>query len=139
MASCQPWPRTPRSGRRFQINRLRCGTLAADIGQVTAWSSRAPEPFAGNAEFWRSVGASMDAFVALILATIAAVLAGAWGAVAFIVPLALLVRAAIAGRASERVTKPHFESHEAWRLAERQAVGAVMGKALIRPRWPFAR
>jgi hypothetical protein len=106
---------------------------------VTAWSTDAPEPFAGNAEFWRSVTASVDALLTLVLATVLAVLAGPWGAVAFVVPAGLLIRAAVTGRRSEQVTRPQFADRRAWRLAERQAVGTVMGKALVRRRWPFAR
>lgn len=106
---------------------------------MTTWTARAPEPFASNAEFWRSVSASVDALLALVVATVVVVLAGPWGAAAFAVPVALLLRAAITGRRSERVTRLQFESRDAWRLAERQAVGAVMGRALIRKRWPLAR
>ena len=106
---------------------------------MTTWTSRAPEPFAGNAEFWRSVTASVDALLTLIVATVVVVLAGPWGAIAFAVPVGLLVRAAVTGRRSERVTRPQFPDRDTWRLAERQAVGAVMGKALIRRRWPLSR
>ena len=38
-----------------------------------------------------------------------------------------------------QVTRPQFDDRQTWRLAERQAVGAVMGKALVRKRWPLAR
>jgi hypothetical protein len=106
---------------------------------VTTWTSRAPEPFAGNAEFWRSVTASVDALLTLIVAAVVVVLAGPWGAAAFAVPGALLLRAAITGRRSEHATRPQFPDRDTWRLAERQAVGAVMGRALLRKRWPFAR
>jgi hypothetical protein len=106
---------------------------------VTTWTSRAPEPFAGNVDFWRSVTASVDALLTLILATVVVLLAGAWGAAAFAVPVALLLRAAINGRRSEQVTRPQFPDRDTWRQAERQAVGAVMGKALVRKRWPLSR
>jgi hypothetical protein len=112
---------------------------AADTSTVTAWTSDAPEPFAGNAEFWRSVTASVDALVTLLLAIVVVVLAGPWGAIAFAAPACLLARAAVTGRRSEQVTRPQFPDRGAWRLAERQAVGAVMGKALVRKRWPFSR
>jgi hypothetical protein len=118
---------------------FRRGAGVADSYEVTTWTARAPEPFAGNAEFWQSVAASVDALLALILATVVVVLAGPWGTAAFAVPVALLLRAAIAGRRSERVTRPQFPDRDTWRLAERQAVGAVMGRALIRKRWPFVR
>ncbi len=104
---------------------------------MTAWSSNAPEPFAGNGEFWRSVAASVDALLALIAATLIVVFAGAWGALAFAIPIGLLVYAAITGRRSEHETMPQFADRAAWRLAERQAVGAVLGRAFVRKRWPF--
>jgi hypothetical protein len=106
---------------------------------VTAWTSDAPQPFAGNADFWRSVGASVDALLTFVLAAAATVLAGPIGAVAFAVPVALLVRAAVTGRRSEGQTRPTFADRNAWRLAERQAVGSVLPRAVVRKRWPFAR
>ncbi len=106
---------------------------------MTAWTSDAPEPFAGNADFWRSVAASVDALLTFVLAAVVTVLAGPIGAVAFAVPLALLFRAAITGRRSEGETRPTFADQGEWRLAERQAVGRVLGKALVRRRWPLAR
>jgi hypothetical protein len=106
---------------------------------VTAWTSDAPEPFAGNADFWRSVAASVDALLAVVVTAIVVVLAGPIGAVVFALPVALLVRAAICGKRSERQTKPTFADHAAWRRAERDAVASVFPKALIRKRWPLAR
>ena len=99
----------------------------------------APEPFAGNADFWRSVAASVDALLTFVVAAVVTVLAGPLGAVAFAVPLVLLVRAAVTGRRSEGQTRPTFADRNAWRLAERQAVGRVLGKALVRKRWPLPR
>lgn len=85
------------------------------------------------------MAASVDALLALIAATLIVVFAGVWGAVAFAVPVALLVYAAVTGRRSEHETMPQFPDRTAWRLAERQAVGAVLGAAFVRKRWPFAR
>jgi hypothetical protein len=106
---------------------------------VTTWTADAPEPFAGNADFWRSVAASVDGFLTFVLATVVTVLAGPIGAVTFAVPLALLARAAVTGRRSEGQTRPTFAGRNEWRLAERQAVGSVMFKALVRKRWPLPR
>jgi hypothetical protein len=106
---------------------------------VTAWTSDAPEPFAGNADFWRSVGASVDALVTFVLAAVVTLLAGPLGAIAFAVPLGLLLWAAVTGRRSEGQTQLTFADRDAWRLAERQAVGSVMFRAFVRKRWPLAR
>jgi MFS superfamily sulfate permease-like transporter len=106
---------------------------------VTTWTSDAPQPFAGNADFWRSVAASVDALLTFVVAAVVTVLVGLIGAVTFAVPLALLVRAAVTGRRSEGQTRPTFADRNAWRLAERQAVGSVLAKALVRRRWPLAR
>ena len=106
---------------------------------MTAWTSDAPEPFAGNADFWRSVAASLDALLTFVVAAAVTVLVGPDGAVTFAVPIALLMRAAVTGRRSEGQTRPTFADRNAWRLAERQAVGSVMLKALVRKRWPLAR
>jgi predicted acyltransferase len=85
------------------------------------------------------VAASVDAFLALILAAAVLLLAGPWGAVAFTVPAALLVRAGVTGKRSERQTRPAFADHAAWRQAERDAVASVLPKAVVRKRWPLAR
>lgn len=106
---------------------------------MTAWTSDTPEPFAGNADFWRSVGASVDALLAFVAAAVVTILAGPLGAVAFALPIALLIRAAVTGRRSEGQTRPNFADRNEWRLAERQAVGSIMFKALVRKRWPLAR
>ena len=106
---------------------------------MTAWTSDAPEPFAGNADFWRSVAASVDALVTFVVAAVVTILAGPLGAVAFAVPVALLIRAAVTGRRSEGQTRPSFADRNAWRLAERQAVGRVLVKAVVRKRWPLSR
>ncbi len=111
----------------------------ADTSRVTAWTSDAPQPFADNADFWRSVAASVDALLAFVLAAVVTVLAGPIGAVAFIVPVALLARAAVTGSRSERETRPAFSGRNEWRLAEREAVASVLAKAVVRKRWPLAR
>ncbi len=106
---------------------------------MTAWSANAPEPFAGNAEFWRSVGASVDALLAQIVVTAVVTFAGPWAAVTEIVPAGLLLIALVSGRRSERETRPQFATHDAWRRAERDAVGSVLAGALVRRRWRFSR
>jgi hypothetical protein len=85
------------------------------------------------------VAASVDALVALLVAALIMAFAGPWGSLAFVVPAALLVRAGIAGRRSERATRQQFSDLRQWRDAEREAVAAVFFSALLRKRWPFAR
>lgn len=97
------------------------------------------EPFASDDDFWVSVAASVDALLTLLLATAITLVVGAWGAVAFAVPLGLLVRAGLTGRRSGRRTRTMFATIDQWRLAERQAVASVMVGAVVRPRWKLRR
>jgi hypothetical protein len=106
---------------------------------MTAWSSFAPEPFASNREFWRSVGASVDGLLMMLVAAFVVTAVGPWGLLTFAAPVALLVRAGVTGRRSMRATRPLFADRRAWREAERQAVALVFFSALIRKRWPFTR
>ena len=88
------------------------------------------EPFASDANFWRSVRASCAALISVGAATTLTALLGPLWALSYTVPAALLVSAAIAGRASSRRSQRAFASHELWRDAERRAVAA----ALVPPR-----
>jgi hypothetical protein len=106
---------------------------------MTAWSSVAPEPFASNSEFWRSVGSSVDGLLTMLVAAVVVTAVGSWGLLTFAAPAALLVRAGVTGRRSARATRAQFADRRAWRLAEREAVAAVFLSALIRKRWPFTR
>jgi hypothetical protein len=106
---------------------------------VTAWSSYAPEPFASNREFWRSVGASVDGLLTMLVAAVVVTAVGPWGLLTFAAPVTLLVRAGVTGRRSMHATRPQFTDRRAWREAERKAVAAVFFSALIRKRWPFSR
>src|SRR5689334_3208579 len=102
---------------------------------MAAWTLDAAEPFATDREFAVSVGASADALITLVAATVVTLLLGAIAAVAFVVPVALLIRAGVAGRASARRSQHAFASRDEWKAAERQAVAQTFGKALVRRRF----
>jgi hypothetical protein len=102
---------------------------------MAAWTADVAEPFATDRDFAASVGASADALLALVVATALTLLLGILAAVAFAVPIALLLRAGMTGRASARRNKAAFASQEEWKAAERQAVAQVFGKALVRRRF----
>jgi hypothetical protein len=90
------------------------------------------------------VCASADAFVLLVVAAVGSALLGLTGASLAWLPLALpaifLVRAAVSGYRFHRGHAPlpaHVDTARgqlSWRDAERAAVAAVFGRALIRRR-----
>lgn len=90
------------------------------------------EPFRGDERFWASVGSSVDALVALVVTGVAFVLWPGWSALAFAVPVALLLRAWWFARASSADSKRRFDSVDDWRLKEREAVAAALPGAFLR-------
>jgi hypothetical protein len=92
------------------------------------------EPFAGNDDFWRSVGSCVDASVGVAVATTLTLTLGPLAAITFLVPVGLLAHAAVTGRRSARCTQARFATRNEWRGAERQAVAAVLLRAYTRPR-----
>jgi hypothetical protein len=106
---------------------------------VTVWKRDVREPFASDDDFWVSVAASVDALLTLILASAITLLFGAWGAIAFALPIGLLVRAGLTGSRSAHRTRTMFATVDLWRHAERQAVASVMVGAVVRPRWRTRR
>ncbi len=107
---------------------------------------RVAEPFRSDPEFWRSVCASADAAVLLAVAVAGAAalrLAGAGTVLVwlpFAMPAILLVRAAVSGSRFHRSHEPlptvvdTVQGQQSWRDAERTAVAAVFGRALVRSR-----
>lgn len=107
---------------------------------------RVAEPFRSDPDFWRSVCASADAVVLLAVAVVCAValrLAGArtglvW--LPFALPAIFLVRAAVSGSRFHRSHRPlpdtvgTVQGEQSWRDAERSAVAAAFGRALVRSR-----
>lgn len=91
------------------------------------------EPFRSDAQFWRSVAASLFALVTLLLAAVLTGILGGWGALAFAVPVLLLAAAARDAKASTARTRPTFASRQQWREAERRAVAAALVRAGRRP------
>ena len=104
------------------------------------------EPFRSDPEFWRSVCASADAVVALVVAVAGAAAVRLAGAptglvlLPFTLPAIFLVRAAVS---SSRFHRRHMplpalvgtaDGEQSWRDAERTAVAAVFGRALLRSR-----
>jgi hypothetical protein len=84
------------------------------------------EPFAGDDDFWVSTRASLAVLPAAIGTGVAILLAGPFGYAAGALPVGLTVLAAYRGRRSSRRTRSAFPDRNAWRNAERQAVGAVL-------------
>jgi hypothetical protein len=102
------------------------------ITRVSEWTSRVEAPFAGDRQFWASVARSIDAFWTLVIATVLVALLGRYAAVAFVVPVVLLVISGRDARASSTHTRPLFDSRDEWRAAERQAVAAALPGAFVR-------
>jgi Flp pilus assembly protein TadB len=103
------------------------------------WANRVEEPFRSDAEFWSGLAASADAFITLVAAAavaIALALTGhpGWAIVPFVVPAALIVRAAVIARTSSRRSQEAFDDHRTWRDAERAAVATSFGHVLRRRR-----
>jgi len=96
-------------------------------------SSDVAEPFRSDAQFWRSVVASMFALVTVLAAALVTGLAGRWGAVAFAVPVLLMAVAAREAKASTARTRPTFATSQEWRDAERRAVAAALARGGRRP------
>jgi hypothetical protein len=61
---------------------------------------------------------------------------GVWPLLPFLVPVALLIRAAWCGLASNRDSRETFTGEAQWRAAERRAVAQVFGRLLLRRRTP---
>jgi hypothetical protein len=91
------------------------------------------EPFRSDDQFWRAVVASLFALVTLMVAVVLTGLVGGWGAVAFAVPVLLLIVASREAKASTARTRPTFASRQEWRDAERRAVAAALARAGRRP------
>jgi hypothetical protein len=113
-------------------------SIPPDLGE------RVAEPFRSDPEFWRSVCASADALVLLGMAAAGSALLGLTGVglawLPFVLPALLLVRAAVTGYRFHRDHAPlpavvdTVRGELSWRDAERTAVAAVFGRALIRSR-----
>jgi hypothetical protein len=109
-----------------------------DLGEGVA------QPFRSDPEFWRSVCASADAFVLLVVAVACSALLGLAGAglawLPLVLPAIFLVRAAASGYRFHRGHAPlpalvdTARGELSWRDAERSAVAAVFGRALMRRR-----
>lgn len=110
---------------------------AVDVSRMTAAErttdprrSGVAEPFASDPAFWTSMTASVDAFLATVVAAAAAVAlrlsaAGAWILVPFLVAAALIARAGMLNARSSRASRGRFDDPRTWRDAERQAVAAA--------------
>lgn len=103
------------------------------------WASDVAEPFRSDRDFWTSLAASADAVITLAAAAAVAVVLvltseAAWALLPFAVPLTMMIRAGLIGRASSRRSKQAFEDRRSWRDAERAAVAAVFFKVLRRRR-----
>jgi hypothetical protein len=108
--------------------------------------SRVAEPFRSDPEFWRSVCASADAVMLLgaaVAGAAALLLTGAPAVLVwlpFALPVIFLVRAAVSGSRFHRGHEPRpavvdtVQGERSWRDAERIAVAAVFGRALVRSR-----
>ncbi|MEP6761362.1 MAG: hypothetical protein ABJA93_08345 [Sporichthyaceae bacterium] len=104
------------------------------------------EPFQSDPEFWRSVCASADAFVLLGIAVATSALQRFAGAapglpwLPFALPAIFLVQAALSGYRFHRCHAPlpalvdTIRGELPWRDAERTAVAAAFGRALVRSR-----
>jgi len=99
---------------------------------MNGWTSNVAAPFDSDPRFWTSVGRSVDALWTLLVATVLVVLLGRYAAVAFVVPVVLLVISGRDARASSARTRALFNNREEWRAAERQAVAAALPGALVR-------
>jgi hypothetical protein len=113
-------------------------SMSPDLGEGVA------EPFRSDPQFWQSVCASADAVVLLGVAVAGSALLGLAGArlawLPLVLPVVFLVRAAVSGYRFHRDNAPlpavvdTVRGELSWRDAERTAVAAVFGRALLRSR-----
>jgi hypothetical protein len=115
-------------------------SIPPDVGRGVA------EPFRSDPEFWRAVCASADALVLLAVAVAGSALLRltSAGTVLVLLPFTLpgifLVRAAVSSSRFHRAHQPlpalvaTARGEQVWRDAERTAVAAVFGRALVRSR-----
>jgi hypothetical protein len=101
---------------------------------MTRWAQQVGEPFRSDDEFWRAIGLSVDAFLALVAAVILTLVVGGVAGVAFVVPGVLLVAASVIARRSSARSREQFGDAAAWREAERRAVAAALPGAVTRRR-----
>jgi len=99
---------------------------------MNGWTPRVGSPFRDDRQFWSSVGRSVDALWTLLISTALVAVLGRYAAIAFLVPVALLVLGWRDARASTTRTRPQFSTRDEWRAAERQAVAAALPGALVR-------
>lgn len=119
--------------------------MSPDLGKGVA------EPFRSDPQFWRSVCASADAVVLLGIAIAGSALlrlAGVGAGLAwlpFAVPAIFLFLALVSGFRFHRGHAPlpalveTVRGEQSWRDAERTAVAAVFGRALVRSRHLISR
>jgi hypothetical protein len=111
-----------------------------NVVTLPAWADAVAEPFRSDQRFWRSVYASADALLAVVIAAVFALalafgVGGAWVLVPFVLPVPFIARAAHAGWTSSRANRAEFaERRREWRAAERQAVASVFRHVLLRNR-----
>ena len=109
---------------------------ADDLSMTTpAWTRTdltgdVAEPFRSDPDFWSSVSASADALLTMVLAAAAAIalaltVGPIWSPLPFIAPFALLIRAALSGRASARRSRESFAA--GGRVAGGRAAGRRAG------------
>jgi hypothetical protein len=113
-------------------------SISRDLGEGVA------EPFRSDPQFWRSVCASADAVVLLGIAVVGSALLALAGAdlawLPLVLPALFLVRAAVSSHRFHRGHAPlpalvdTVRGEQSWRDAERSAVAAVFGRALMRRR-----
>ena len=118
-------------------------STSPDLGE------RVAEPFRSDPEFWRSVCASADAVVLLGMAVAGSALLGLVGVrlawLPLVLPAIFLVQAAVSGYRFHRRQAPlpalvdTVRGELSWRDAERTAVAAVFGRALLRSRQLISR
>lgn len=106
---------------------------------MTGWNSEVEEPFRGDPRFWRALGLSVDALLALVLAFVLNAFVGGLARLAFVAPAALLLASAWVGRSSTGRTRLQFAGPREWRDAERRAVAAALPGAFLRYLRPRSR
>jgi hypothetical protein len=93
-----------------------------------------PAPFVDDPDFRRSIAASIGGLILALVATGLTIAFGPLAALIYLGAAGSLAWAALAGRRSSVRSRKSFATRGEWKLAERQAVAAMLSSALVRPR-----
>ena len=113
---------------------LSSGCSGADMRAMARRRPAVPAPFADDPDFRHSIAASVGGLLLALIATGLTLTFGPLAALGYLAAAALLAWAALVGRRSSVRSRRSFATRTEWKLAERQAVAAMLASAFVRRR-----